>query len=155
MPTKKVNRVVQSLARLQQIKKTLIKADRDEKKAQKALDKSGRATEIELLKLRSTFLEERLELYNEQAQIQGDLVHTGLKPPAGASREEIIAVAKRLDLAKLLRDQRHQRVVPTGWCLTSCEKCVTSCEKCVSSCEICVTSCGAQGAPIGRNLPVG
>lgn len=143
MPTEKITHVLQGLARIEQIKEVLAKIDKDEKKGSKVLDKAGQTTETESLKLQNQFLMARLELYNETVQIEEDLLRSGARLPSRERREDILAMAKRLDLATLLRKKRLEPSKPTESCWIICETCI--------HCTDCVTShqCGAQGNPLG------
>jgi hypothetical protein len=140
MPGKKSDHVHQSLAQLHKISEALLKADKEEKVAQKALEKSGKASEAKHLKLKNAFLEARVELYNKSTQIQNDLLSSGATKPADTSKESILALAKELKLGTTLRSQRAS--------LAQTKSCWTPCTECVTSCTECVTSCGLSGGSL-------
>jgi len=139
----KSQQTLKSIARLKQIEDALLQSERNEHKAYEALEKSGKAQDAVPLDLEVRFLTERLEFYNEKVQIQSDLLHSCAELPTETNKDQIVALAKQLDLAKTLRNERLERV--------GAKSCWTNCTDCITSCTECVTDCGLSGENFGSS----
>jgi len=138
---------LKSIARLEQIRDALLQSKRNEREARDASETSGRGRDTLPLDLEVRFLVERVELYNETAQIESDLVHMGAEPPGEADKDQIVALARQLDLARALREERLESMAAKG--------CWIGCEQCTASCTECVTNCGLSGDNFGSSCHAG
>jgi len=130
----------QSVARLHQIRASLLEVDKQEEEALGKLTKSAQETP-ERLAVEKDFLRTRVELYNEQANILSQLVND-IKPAIDDA--EVKALAKDVKLAATLSEKRQQagskgQMVSKGIC-GPCTECVTHFIECVGDCIQCVTN---------------
>lgn len=134
----------QSVARLHQIRASLLETDKQEEEALGNLTKSAEDTPDRRLAVKTDFLRARAELYNEQANVACHLLNFGDMMPA-VDDVEIIALAKGVSLASKLRDKRQQagskeHMVSQAPCGT-CVDCTTACTVCITNaCLECVTA---------------
>lgn len=135
----------QSVARMHQIRASLLEADKHEEEALGNVTKSAEDTPDRRLAIKMDFLRMRADLYNEQANVASHLVND-MKPAIDDA--EVEALAKDVSLASKLRDKRQQagskeHVVSKDIC-GSCIDCTTTCTTCVT--YACLTAWGALRA---------
>jgi hypothetical protein len=127
----------QSVARLHQIKASLVEAGNQEQKAIRSLTGSAEDTPDRRLAVELSFLRTSAELYKELASIALHLLNLSGKMPA-LDDSEIVALAKDVGLASKLRQQRQQGAQDgnwsSRWCPGFCETCITSCTECIGPC---------------------
>ena len=129
------------MARLDQIRASLLEAEKKEEEALGQLTKSAEETPERRLAVERDFLRTRVELYNEQANILAQLVND-IKP--AIDDDEVKALAKDVKLAATLSEKRQQagskgQMVSKGIC-GPCTECISHCIECVGDCIQCVTS---------------
>ena len=95
----------QSVARLHQIRTSLLETEEQEKEAIKSLAKSGGDTPERRLTVERDFLRMRVELYGEQGNVLLRLLNT-VNPAIDDA--EVLALAKDVNLAAKLREKRPQ-----------------------------------------------
>jgi hypothetical protein len=132
----------QSVARLHQIRASLLEAEKKEEEALGKLTKSAEETPARRLAVERDFLRTRVELYNEQANILSHLVND-IKPAIDDA--QVMSLAKDVDLAAKLSEKRQQagskeHMVSKDIC-GSCTDCTTACTDCVTNaCLTCITN---------------
>jgi hypothetical protein len=134
----------QSVARLHQIRASLLDVDKKEEEALGNLTKSKKDTLDQRQAIEMDFLRLRTELYNERANVVCHLLNFGAMMPA-VDDAEIKAIAKDIGLAGKLREKRQQKggsndMISKDWC-GPCVECTTACLTCVTNaCLTCVSN---------------
>jgi hypothetical protein len=141
---------LKSYARLEQVRDLLRQSKNNEREARNALEKSGKGRGALPLDQETRFLVERVELYNETAQIESELVVLGARLPGESDKEQIVTLARQLDLGRVLREERIDLLKAKG-CPIGCQACVTSCTNCITDCTTCVSDCGLSGENFGSS----